>query len=85
MEHEAREADSSEPDPYWLVYRAVRRLVVAVVGLSLVAVGLALVVLPGPALLLIPAGLAVLAIEFEWARRLLRRIRAQLGGDDKPS
>jgi tellurite resistance protein TerC len=56
--------------------RAVRRIVVAVVGATILAVGLALLVLPGPAFLVIPIGLAVLALEFEWARRLLRRARA---------
>jgi hypothetical protein len=66
---------ASEPlDPV----RLVRRLAIGVIGLTLVIVGLAMVVLPGPALLVVPAGLAVLALEFEGARRLLRRLRASL-------
>jgi len=56
--------------------RAVRRVVIAVVGITIVLVGVVLLVLPGPAFVVIPIGLAVLAIEFEWARRLLRRGRA---------
>lgn len=56
--------------------RAVRRLIVAVVGLTIVFAGVALLFLPGPAFVVIPVGLAVLALEFEWARRLLRRARA---------
>lgn len=55
--------------------RAARRIVVAVIGSTILAVGLALLVLPGPAFLVIPIGLAVLALEFEWARRWLRRAR----------
>lgn len=55
--------------------RAARRVVVAVVGITIVLVGVLLLVLPGPAFVVIPIGLAVLAIEFEWARRLLRRAR----------
>lgn len=55
--------------------RAVRRIVVAVVGITILGVGVALLVLPGPAFLVIPVGLAVLALEFEWARRALRRAR----------
>jgi tellurite resistance protein TerC len=55
--------------------RAARRFVVAVVGVSIVLFGLLLLVLPGPAFIVIPVGLAVLAFEFEWARRLLRRAR----------
>lgn len=55
--------------------RAVRRVVVAVVGITILLVGVALLVLPGPAFIVIPIGLAVLAVEFRWARRLLRRAR----------
>lgn len=46
-------------------------------GLSVLLVGLAFVVLPGPALVVIPAGLGILAIEFEWARRWLRTLKAR--------
>lgn len=48
----------------------------AVVGTTILLGGVMLLVLPGPAFLVIPIGLAVLALEFEWARRLLRRARA---------
>jgi hypothetical protein len=34
-----------------------------------------MIVTPGPALVLVPLGLAILAIEFAWARRVLRRVR----------
>jgi len=51
----------------------VRRVVVAVVGFILLAVGIALLVLPGPGLLVIAAGIAVLALEFPWAERLAKR------------
>jgi uncharacterized protein (TIGR02611 family) len=56
--------------------RGTRRIAVLVVGLALVVVGIALLVLPGPGLLVITAGLALLATEFDWARRLLARVRA---------
>jgi uncharacterized protein (TIGR02611 family) len=63
--------------------RRARRVVVAVVGGSVVLVGLAMVVLPGPAVVVIPLGLAILATEFVWARRLLARVKARLRrGDD---
>lgn len=58
-----------------MTYRQLRRLAVLVVGGSVVGVGLAMVVLPGPAVVVIPLGLAILGAEFEWARRLLRRAR----------
>jgi hypothetical protein len=37
-------------------------------------------VLPGPAVVVIPAGLAILATEFQWARRLLHRVRTRVEG-----
>jgi tellurite resistance protein TerC len=53
----------------------VRRLVVAVIGGTVVVIGVAMIVLPGPAIVVIPAGLAILATEFVWARRLLQRVK----------
>ena len=55
-----------------------KRILVMVVGGTVLALGVALVVLPGPAFFVIPAGLAILAIEFAWARRWLRSARAVL-------
>ena len=52
-----------------------RKPLVAVVGGSVTLVGLAMVVLPGPAILVIPLGLAILATEFPWAKRWLKRAR----------
>jgi tellurite resistance protein TerC len=56
--------------------RTVKRLMILVVGGTVLAIGIALIVLPGPAMLVIPSGLAILALEFPWARRMLRRARA---------
>lgn len=55
--------------------RVARKIVVAVIGGTVLAVGVALIVLPGPAVVVIPVGLAILATEFLWARRLLGRLR----------
>jgi tellurite resistance protein TerC len=55
--------------------RFARKVAVAVIGSTVVALGIALIVLPGPAFVVIPLGLAILATEFLWARRLLRRVR----------
>jgi uncharacterized protein (TIGR02611 family) len=52
-----------------------RKLAVAVIGMSVLAFGVALIVLPGPAFIVIPIGLVILATEFLWARRLLRLLR----------
>jgi uncharacterized membrane protein len=55
----------------------VKRFAATIGGFGLLAVGLAMMVLPGPGILLIVAGLAVLATEYVWARRLLVRAREQ--------
>jgi tellurite resistance protein TerC len=57
--------------------KGARRLVVAVVGGTIVLVGIALLVVPGPGLLFIAAGLALLGTEFVWARSLMAKIRRQ--------
>jgi len=55
--------------------RFARKVAVAVIGTTVLAFGIALIVLPGPAFVVIPLGLAILATEFLWASRLLRRVR----------
>ena len=54
-----------------------KRFAVTILGVALLAVGLAMMVLPGPGILLIVAGLAVLATEYVWARTLLTKARKQ--------
>ncbi len=56
-------------------FRQARRLIVLVVGCTVLLIGLALLVLPGPAFVVIPIGLGILATEFVWARRLLARVK----------
>ena len=58
-----------------ITYRWARRIVVAVIGGTIFAIGIAMLVLPGPAILVVPIGLGVLGIEFAWARFWLRRLR----------
>ena len=57
------------------LWRLVRRLFVSLVGGTVLLVGLAMIILPGPAVVVIPVGLGILATEFLWARRLLRKIK----------
>jgi len=51
-----------------------KRLVIVVTGFTILLAGLAMIVLPGPAIIIIPAGLGILATEFIWARNLLSKI-----------
>ncbi|MGD8976935.1 MAG: PGPGW domain-containing protein [Gammaproteobacteria bacterium] len=61
-----------------VTYRQARRLVIFITGVALVLVGVAMIFLPGPAIVVIPAGLAVLSLEFAWARRFLDRVRRRI-------
>lgn len=65
---------------FWLddVPPFIRRVIVAVIGGTVVLIGIAMIVLPGPAVVVIPLGLAVLATEFLWARIWLRKARKML-------
>lgn len=47
------------------------RVLWVVAGATIVVAGLAMTVVPGPALIVLPIGMAMLAAEFTWARRLL--------------
>ena len=55
--------------------RQAKRIIKIVVGFTLLIVGVLLLVLPGPGWLIIFFGLALLAAEFAWARRLLDRLK----------
>ena len=60
--------------------RFAKRVVVAVVGGTVTLIGIALIVLPGPAFIIIPIGLSILATEFVWVRRFLQRARQMVAG-----
>jgi tellurite resistance protein TerC len=66
-------------------FREARRLVILMVGSTVVLLGIVLIVTPGPAFIVIPAGLAILGLEFAFARRWLRQIRNLAGMEPNPS
>jgi uncharacterized protein (TIGR02611 family) len=59
------------------IWRSSKRAAVFVVGVALVVVGLIMFVTPGPGIVLVVAGLAVLATEFAWAEHLLDKAKEQ--------
>lgn len=70
-----------------VVGRTSKLIVVSTIGFVLVVLGIALIPGPGPGLLLVIAGLAILSTEYDWARRLmtdlkdrLRRLRERASG-----
>jgi uncharacterized protein (TIGR02611 family) len=58
-----------------LTWKSARRVVILVVGMTVLLAGVVLLFLPGPGLLVMLAGLAIIAAEFPWARRLLRQLK----------
>jgi tellurite resistance protein TerC len=50
-------------------------MIVGAVGISVLAVGIAMIVLPGPAIIVVPLGLGILATEFVWARTILTNLK----------
>ena len=55
--------------------RSSKRIAVTVVGAALVAAGLAMLVLPGPGIIVVALGFAVLGTEYVWAAVALERIK----------
>ena len=59
-------------------YKLARRIVVAIMGGTVVTLGVLMIFTPGPGLLMIAGGLAILALEFAWARHWLHQIKSRL-------
>jgi len=55
-----------------------KRLIAIVVGFTVLAAGVAMILLPGPAIIVIPLGLTILATEFIWARTILSRLKERI-------
>jgi uncharacterized protein (TIGR02611 family) len=63
----------------------VRRFIVFLLGMSVLLVGVVMLVAPGPALIVIPLGLGILATEFVWARTILHRLKERLLKNGPPA
>lgn len=61
-----------------LTYKAARRIAIGIVGATVVLIGAIMLVTPGPGLVVIPVGLAILSLEFAWARQWLRKVRESI-------
>ena len=57
--------------------RQTKRLIIIAIGFTILLIGIAMIVLPGPAVLVIPLGLGILASELVWARRILNKIKSK--------
>jgi uncharacterized protein (TIGR02611 family) len=56
-------------------FRGIKKFIVGIVGFTILFIGIILIFIPGPALIVIPIGLGILATEFIWARNLLAKFK----------
>ena len=61
-----------------ITYNTARRIAVLAVGSTVLLLGIVMLVTPGPGLIVIPIGLAILGAEFAWARIWLRKVRESI-------
>lgn len=64
--------------PLGVMLKKVKKLIVAVIGFTILFIGIIVIFTPGPAIVIIPVGLAVLATEFVWAEKLLQRFKNKI-------
>ena len=71
------EENKTDKKVHWTVhtYKQAKRLVMIVIGFTILLLGIAMLVLPGPGVVTIIGGLAILATEFVWAKRLLQHMK----------
>lgn len=63
-----------------IIFRHIKKTLVLIIGGTILLLGIIFIVLPGPALLMIPLGLGILAMEFSWARRILTKVQRTASG-----
>jgi uncharacterized protein (TIGR02611 family) len=63
--------------PLFATYKLARRIAIGIVGGSVLVLGILMIVLPGPAFVVIPVGLGILGLEFAWARIWLKKVRTK--------
>ena len=65
------------------ILRHTKRVIVTIIGTTVLAFGVILLFTPGPAIIVIPIGLAILGTEFVWARMLLHKVKEKLMKNQK--
>ncbi|MEN7344172.1 MAG: PGPGW domain-containing protein [Pseudomonadota bacterium] len=66
------------PTPLDHTYRFAKRVVIAVIGGTMLLAGVIMLITPGPGLVVIAAALTLLAVEFAWARVWLAKVRRKV-------
>ena len=68
------------PEQHLARHSLAKKIVVGVIGGTVTLLGIALIVLPGPAFIVLPVGLSILATEFYWAKRWLQKLKDLAAG-----
>jgi len=55
-----------------------KRVIISIIGSTVLLIGIITIITPGPAFIIIPAGLGILATEFVWAQRWLKRVKQEI-------
>ena len=61
-----------------MTLKQIKKLIVAVIGFTILAIGIVMIVFPGPAFIVIPIGLSILATEFVWAKNALEKVKDRI-------
>lgn len=56
----------------------IKKIVVTIIGFTVLIFGIILIVFPGPAFIVIPIGLAILATEYVWAKKLYDKMKYRI-------
>lgn len=57
------------------IIKKIKRIFTIIIGMTILAIGILMIVLPGPAIVFVPLGLTILATEYLWARIWLDKIK----------
>ncbi|PKL81767.1 MAG: hypothetical protein CVV24_13580 [Ignavibacteriae bacterium HGW-Ignavibacteriae-3] len=55
--------------------KQLKRILIGIIGGTIVIIGIAMIALPGPAFIVIPLGLSILATEFLWAKKIIDKFK----------
>ncbi len=59
------------------ILRNIKRIIITIAGSIVIFIGVLLIFLPGPAFIIIPLGLAILALEYDWAKKLFLKLKSR--------
>jgi hypothetical protein len=68
-----------EKHPFYGSYKVAKRIAIGVVGGTVLALGIVMMVTPGPGIPAILVGLGILGVEFAWARHWLKKVKTKAG------